>query len=441
MKEIKAKATRLKDIWFRMDNSAVIYPMSITATTQSLFRMTAVLTETVDDELLEQALHAILPRYPSFTVQLRRGFFRYYFDHNHNMPTVSPESGRLFQKIDFKDNNRFLFRVTYYKNKISVDYFHALCDGTGAFAFLKSLVYQYLETSGKTLENDGSVKRPGEEIPAGEMEDSFLKYNKEYKLFGGVIGKMAGKNAVQMRGKQFRKPGYGAIVGYIQAEEIKAAAKKYDCSISAFVTAVALLSIAETHITGESKEDLVAMVPVDLRRIFPSETLANFTSLIKCAVNPNTVPRTVEAYCAVIKDALIRGADKDELQEKLSLSNFMGVKWYTKILPAVVKSCIIRLGKLFSPHTKQTLIISNLGIAKMPPSAAEHIQGFNFNVNVSRKAPKNMGVITFNGVTSVSFTRRLISTEVEKRFFTRLMEEGCRVSVVSNMRELKIQKS
>jgi hypothetical protein len=37
------------------------------------------------------------------------------------------------------------FRVIVYHNRIAVEFFHSLTDGTGALIFLKNLVAEYLE--------------------------------------------------------------------------------------------------------------------------------------------------------------------------------------------------------------------------------------------------------------------------------------------------------
>ena len=176
--------------WYRMDNSADIYPMSSTMTTMSIFRLSAEMEDYVDGDNLQAALADILPRFPTFAVQLRKGFLRYYFDANELEPRVFPDNGILFQKIDSLKNNRYLFRVQYYKKRISVDFFHGLCDGTGAMEFLKALVYRYLDECGETLPPKGSVKVAGEPVKESETEDSISRYYTQYKLTGGVVGKI-----------------------------------------------------------------------------------------------------------------------------------------------------------------------------------------------------------------------------------------------------------
>lgn len=420
-----------------MDNSAVIYPMSITPTTQSLFRLTAEMSDYIDEEHLEAALKHILPRFPSFTVQLRSGFFRHYFDQNDHPPVITRDNGVLHQKINFTVNNHYLFRVCYFRNKISVDFFHALCDGFGAMEFLKALIYSYINETGTAPANDGTVKVITDIPDPGELEDSFITYHRKYDLFGGVIGEMAGKNALQIKGKRFKKIGYGLIQGTVNTEKLLAVSKKYDCSVTVLIAANAMLSVAEIYAKGYQSDNLVVMLPVDLRRIFKSNTLNNFTSIIKCSINPNTVPRTLEAYIKTIKEQLNCGLNRDSLLKKLSLSAFMGVKWYMKILPLFVKGFFIRAGKFLSRQTKQTMIISNLGVVKMPEGCGKYISRFSFCPNVSRKVPDNIGIVSYNGNTTISFTRQIISTEIEKRFFTRLVKECLDVEVVSNLREVK----
>ena len=424
--------------WYRMDNSADIYPMSSTMTTMSIFRLSAEMEDYVDGDNLQAALADILPRFPTFAVQLRKGFFRYYFDANELEPRVFPDNGILFQKIDSLKNNRYLFRVQYYKKRISVDFFHGLCDGTGAMEFLKALVYRYLDECGETLPPKGSVKVAGEPVKESETEDSISRYYTQYKLTGGVVGKMAGKNCFGIRGKRFKTLGYGLIHGYVSAEALHDVAKKMDCTVTALIAGAALLAIKKAYYKdNESGRDIVAMIPINLRKIFPSETLRNFTTLTKCAVCPAYTADRLSEYVAICKRALSEGlSDKKELAEKLSLSAFYSTNPLMKILPVGLKTFFTKFGKAVSTQTKQTIIISNLGVVKLPDGMEEFVNRFTFSINISKKVPVNMGIVTYNGKTAISFTRMLVSTELEKQFFAILSELGLEIEISSNLREL-----
>ncbi|MFI3229559.1 MAG: hypothetical protein R3Y23_05290 [Bacillota bacterium] len=425
-----------------MDQSAVIYPMSITPSTQSLFRLSAAMVEHIDKDQLLEAVEAILPRFPTFAVELRSGFFHHYFDFNTKRPVVKEDNGRLFQKIDFLSNHHYMFRVSYFGNKINVDFFHALCDATGAMEFVKSLIYQYLLCSGKELSEQGDIKVITEAVSPAETQDAFTTYYRKYKLFGGVIGKMTGKDALQVKGKRFHKVGYGLIEGYIKTSALKTISKQMGCTITVLLSAVAMLSVAELHAKNYSDKDIDVMIPINLRKIFPSTTVTNFTSMAKCKINPNTTPRTVAAYAEVIAKELKREMDKDTLRDKICLSSLIDRVFLMKIMPLFLKTIIIKASKTLSVKTKQTMIISNMGVINLPECVSCHIKHLAFNSNVSRKVPRNMGVVSFGDTTTISFTRQLVSTEMERLFFAKLKELGISgddIAIASNFREVKIK--
>lgn len=429
--------SEVNEKWYSIDRTADIYPLSITKNTQSIFRISAELQEYVDGENLSAALEAILPRFPTFAVQMRKGLFRYYFDQNNLKPVVRPDDGLLFKKIDFLANNRYLFRVTYYKKRISVDYFHALSDATGAMEFLKSLIYRYFEECGAALPPHGSVKIAGEEVPEAELKDSLADYYHDYRLFGGIIDKMAGPACVQITGKFFKALGYGMIQGFIKTEELLALSKKYGCTVTALVSALAMLVVGELYMKDGDPKNLVAVIPINLRKTLPSETLRNFTTIAKCPIS-SCVPRTLPDYINEIKKELAKTvSDKDGLIEKVSFSALYSAKWYMKMLPVGIKTFLTKAGKTLARRTKQTMIISNYGVVNMPEGMEKFVKRFSMNVNVSRKMPLNIGVVSYGGVTAISMTRGIVSTEFERRFFSRLAREGLEVEIVSNLREIK----
>ena len=129
-------------------------------------------------------------------------------------------------------------------------------------------------------------------------------------------------------------------------------------------------------------------------------------------------------------------SDKKELAEKLSLSAFYSTNPLMKILPVGLKTFFTKFGKAVSTQTKQTIIISNLGVVKLPDGMEGFVNRFTFNINISKKVPVNMGIVTYNGKTAISFTRMLVSTELEKQFFAILSELGLEIEISSNLREL-----
>ena len=130
--------------WRRLDNSAKIFPIASTKKYSSVFRLSAVLKEKINPKILKTAVKMALENIPSFKVKLKKGLFWYYFEENNKEIRIEKEKNYPCKYIDPKTNNDYLFKVTYYENKINVDIFHSLTDGNSGVIFLKEIVYTYI---------------------------------------------------------------------------------------------------------------------------------------------------------------------------------------------------------------------------------------------------------------------------------------------------------
>lgn len=418
----------MKTNWYRMDNSAMIYPMVITQKKQSLFRLGAALKSPVDPNFLRIGLSTALERYPYFKVELKPGLFRHFLDENLHYPKVEPDEGNLLQILNFKQNRHYLFRLTYFENKVFLDLFHGLCDGTGGMEFLKTILYYYFKAQNILLprENIITLSSP---IKAGETEDPFLRYYKKIRLVEGTK-KMAGGSAFCIKSKQFSGEGLGMIQLSADTSKLLALSKSYNCTLTVFLSALAMYLIAMRY--GEkSKYPFVAFIPINLRKIFQSDTMGNFTMFAKCAV-PAKAERTLENFISEIDAQLKSQMQTDELQTKLSFASLMDKLFFLRYMPLILKGFISRISRDFSLKSKMTMIISNMG--KILPED-ENIDQFIFNLNCSRNAPLNMGILSYKEKTIISFSRKLIEHKLEMDFARFLTDKGVDVSVSSNLRE------
>ena len=121
--------------WRRLDNSAKIFPISAGKKYSTVFRLSVVLTEKVEPNILKEAVNQALIKYISFKVKMKTGFFWFYFEENLKEPKVEEEKDYPCTYIDPKKNNDYLFKVTYFENKINIDIFHSLTDGNSRIYF------------------------------------------------------------------------------------------------------------------------------------------------------------------------------------------------------------------------------------------------------------------------------------------------------------------
>ena len=133
---ITQKAERfLRSRWYKLDTAGTLSPAIAHQNWNSEFRLTAQMAQPVDPSVLQSAVDKTLPRFPSMSVRLKAGLFWYYFEENDARLVVQPKDGRLCHPFRKGENNVFLLRVLYDTRSISVEYFHAITDGTGCMIF------------------------------------------------------------------------------------------------------------------------------------------------------------------------------------------------------------------------------------------------------------------------------------------------------------------
>ena len=117
--------------WYRLDNAAKLYPSIKTSRWSSVYRLSISLTEPVDKNLLEQAAAIAVKRTPAFNLRIKRGLFWFYFEQNGNEPIIYEDVLYPCANIQPRLNNGFLFKLRYYRNRIALEVFHSLADGSG----------------------------------------------------------------------------------------------------------------------------------------------------------------------------------------------------------------------------------------------------------------------------------------------------------------------
>ena len=142
---MKSRVQKKETRWEKLDNTANLFPVIANETMTNVYRIAVILSENIEPECLQEALEQVLPWFNTMNVRMRTGMFWYYFETNvKGKPVVREEEDFPCRYIEQHRNKSYLFRVTYYKNRINLEVFHALADGMGAVNFLRELTYQYL---------------------------------------------------------------------------------------------------------------------------------------------------------------------------------------------------------------------------------------------------------------------------------------------------------
>ena len=108
-------------------------------------RLTVRLTDPVDAGILQRALDGTQKRYPYFCVTLMRGREeqggREIFCYEENPRPVALLHRDEKVCLNAEDTNDHVWAVCYNEDRIHLDFFHGITDGTGMYKVLATLLY------------------------------------------------------------------------------------------------------------------------------------------------------------------------------------------------------------------------------------------------------------------------------------------------------------
>ncbi len=416
----------------KLDSAAKLYPSVTNKNNTSVFRISVVLNEQVDAHLLQIAVNMIFERFKPYFMRLKSGVFWNYFDFNSFHFTIEKEFESPCQSILAADNKGFILKVLYYKNRISVEAFHSITDGSGVLEFVKSLTYYYLTIKHGEMPHENKILLYDENVKSN-YEDSFLKYfnryTKEDKQF--IKKKL---NAFKMNGEKFKRRGNSVVVGLVSVDALKTCCKNHNCTITAFLSALLIKSIYEVKQKHtDNTSPIVIALPVNLRKTFESNSLRNFFGLthLSYTMRENT---SLSDIIKELTEQLIENTSQKSLQAMSKVSVRRSMNIFSKHTPLILKNMFLPYFYSAIGEKKKTIPFSNMGNVLMPQDTHKYISHFEFLVYPTKLTHISMGGCSFNDVLALSFTRSILDASIIKHFFIELKKlANTDISVYSNM--------
>lgn len=412
-----------KKFKLKLDNSAIIYPLLHTKDNQNTFRIVCTLKEDVDPNRLKTALNMVLPRFPSMAVRLRSGFFWHYLEENKRVAEVYPEPENAMEMIDGKNCNGYCFRVTYKANEIGILYFHVICDGNAGIKFLKAIVDTYLRLDGAEYESEGKIISLNTPVKPEEFEDSFKTHYRHMPLKHLKIAALKGKPSFLI--PLHRKTSQLKYVSrtYINAIELRDYCRDRGYTITAFLGGLIMYSIYSTKTTdvGMDKE-LSLFIPINLRKIFPSKTLRNFSLFSRVGMDVANRDINLDDFILAVKESLLRDTNKELLTNKISVT--VRAEKMLGFLPLFLKKMVFLLASPFFGKSKKTATFSNMGILKVPEGMKDYVENFAFNLTANKTNPTSFTANTCYNILTLSITSLNSDTEIQDFLESTLTQLG-----------------
>ena len=419
--------------WMRLDNAAKIYPAAKRRNWNNFFRISATLTEPIDTAVLASALDVTARRFPSIAVRLRRGVFWYYLEEIPKTPSIQPEKSCPLAHAPFHEVRQCAFRVLVYKNRVAVEFFHSLTDGTGALVFVKTLLAEYLsEKYGLSVPAERGVLGRLEEPSPEELEDSFARYA------GDVTASRAESTAYHLSGTPERDGYKNLVTMMIPAEKLRACAKEHGVSVTELLCAAMMQAIGELQAEKvpnvRHRKPVKVLIPVNLRNLFPSRSLRNFASYITPEIDPRMGDCSFSELCSLVHHKMGLENNRRTMRAKFAANVASERSPILRVMPLFIKNIAMKAVFDAVGECKSCLCLSNLGRVELPEVMVPYVQRMDFIIGVQARAPHDCGVVTWGDTVYINCIRSIQEPELEYRFYRVLHRLGLPVKVESNQR-------
>ena len=406
--------------WRSLDNAAKLFSAASSPKETRVFRFYCELKEEVKEEILQEALNQTIQKYPVFLSVMRKGLFWHYLEKSELRPVVREEYKEPCSSLYVRDKKTLLFEVTYYKKRINFEVFHALTDGTGATEFLRELVKNYLYLIHE--EDLEPVELSNQYLTVKDQEDdSFSRYydpdfpRKKKKKIRAVQIKKGGKGYEELQINE----------ASMSVKELLGIAREKKVSMSVLLTAAFICAIHEEMSRMQEKKPVILMVPVNLRKIFPSDSMLNFFGYIEPGYQfgggKDSFEDVLEAVKLYFQENLSKEHMAGRMNELIAIEKHKILKW----APLELKNRCIRAGAKMAEQ-EVTAVLSNMSVVKMPEDYAQYIEKFGVYTSTNRT---ELCICSFQDTLSLGFTSRYDSTNIQRNFYRILKELGASVKV------------
>jgi NRPS condensation-like uncharacterized protein len=226
------------------------------------------------------------------------------------------------------------------------------------------------------------------------------------------------------------------LTAIVPLDVILKKAKEHDASLTEYLVAVYLNSLQNIYDSlpnfkkRSAKKILRIEVPVNLRKMFPSRTMRNFSLYVIPGIDLRLGHYSFDEIVNTVYHQMQLETDK-KLISKMISRNVSGEKNpFLRSVPLFFKSFI--LSKLYALGTGQySGVITNLGKITLGTAVNNLVDKFIFIPPPPNRILKvNCGVVGYNNTLVLSFGNLTTSKELERQFLTFLTSEGVTVKIV-----------
>ncbi|MGO1570493.1 MAG: alcohol acetyltransferase [Canibacter sp.] len=468
--------------WVRLDNASNIFLAARTESDPKVFRLSAEVDHEVDRAILQTAVDHTYDRYRLYHAVLRRAIFWHYLQDSDLRPKVTLDDKPTCAPIYEPDRHNLLFRVRYFHERIILETFHALSDGTGALWFLTDVVTEYfrlynlaeqnlpdeaqalhtaeLGTVPRIVGREDVDERDAEETRA-LASDSFSYYfrrktprraeagESEFQRAAEIdidaddasqehpetqrltlrqrlrLQRVPGRKVHRVKGTRTPDNRTRAVELTMPVADVLALARAEGVSLTMYLTALFFESVRKTSGGLGKATTLSASVPVNLRQFFPSQSPRNFFATVRVqhtygdnVDDLGTIARGLERQ---FRPRASRAALDKKLRRFIRFERMPALR----VVPRPLKDVLLRFINWVN-NRGLTIAVSNLGRVVLPETIDARVSRTTFHVSAVRP---QMCAISHAGFLTVTFTSPFVETHHIREFARMLTSQDISVTV------------
>lgn len=406
---------------YAIDNASILYLSLIRKDHTNTYRFTMTLTEEICPDTLQMAVDRVYRRFPTVIAGFCPGFFHYFQVPAKTPPQVQPDPGCLIT-MSKEEIRKCAYRVYYHGKNIAIEAFHALTDGYGAIASFTTLVAEYLRLKhGVHIPVTDTLVDIEQSPRLNELEDSYLDYERGNPLH------LPSRYAYQLPGGNSVRDAVRTSTFTVPTRKLLDTARRHGVSITTLLSSVmatSVMEIQQKYGSGHVRPVRI-MVPVDLRRMFPSRTLRNFILYALPTMEPQDHEKPISELLRSFARQMHSQVEPEQLAAIMAYNVKTQRSWYFQIIPLFIKCALMRLIYRFFGESNSSVTVTNLGNVTLPEEMQEFVEKIEVTLTPRVRSPYNCAIISYNGLLSINISRFPQKTELDEIFVRNLNAVLC----------------
>lgn len=236
----------------------------------------------IDIECMKSAVRESIIFYPEFKIRVFRMDGQFFSERNDDPVPFFQGIGDE-HLIGSDETNGYLFYIAYDKRSLVISYFHGLSDARGILSFMSSVLFLYARNIGKPLTREEAEELKGKirlcKEDALEIDDS--RYD-PYGFYADhdVIpeGWYQSPGAAAFTAEQYPEESreLNRYTVELSLSEFLGITKQYSISVTSLLICIASKAFYQAGDIDKNKP-VIAMLPVDMRKLFGEDTMVNFS--------------------------------------------------------------------------------------------------------------------------------------------------------------------